>query len=336
MGRGPSGGRTLHRQWLMLRCVPRAPARISVRELARRLDADGFEVSDRTIQRDLHELSTWLPLVADERGKPFGWSFASDSMTLALPALSNHEALAFVTLDRLGSNYLPSTVLTGLAGHFRFARQQLAESMTGRWLDKIRVIDPTMRLRLPRVVPGVYRVLTDALLADRRVWIRYRSRGARAASDYLLSPLALVHRGPVAYVIGTLFDYKDPRLFAMHRIERAEPDEGKVRRPPQFDLGAFLVAGRMDFGEGKPITFAAVFDDTVAEHLLETPLSTDQRTSVAADGRIRVSATVADTPQLRWWLLGFGANVEVLSPAELRAEIEAEARAMVLHYRKGR
>jgi predicted DNA-binding transcriptional regulator YafY len=35
---------------------------------------------------------------------------------------------------------------------------------------------------------------------------------------------------------------------------------------------------------------------------------------------VRLSATVADTAELRWWLLGFGEGVEVIGPKSLRNE----------------
>ena len=35
-----------------------------------------------------------------------------------------------------------------------------------------------------------------------------------------------------------------------------------------------------------------------------------------------VIATIPNTPQLLWWLLGFGAGVEVISPLSLRESIK--------------
>jgi predicted DNA-binding transcriptional regulator YafY len=40
-----------------------------------------------------------------------------------------------------------------------------------------------------------------------------------------------------------------------------------------------------------------------------------------------------NTEQLRWWLLGFGGKVEVLSPEGLRADIAKVAEEMVNRYR---
>jgi predicted DNA-binding transcriptional regulator YafY len=60
------------------------------------------------------------------------------------------------------------------------------------------------------------------------------------------------------------------------------------------------------------------FTPEAATHLTETPVSEDQKLGDDAEGRVRLRATVADTPQLRWWLLGFGDAVEVVGPAALR------------------
>ena len=70
----------------------------------------------------------------------------------------------------------------------------------------------------------------------------------------------------------------------------------------------------------------------VAEHLAERRLSGGQRIARQADGRALVEASVADTQELRWWLLGFGSAVEVLSPPSLRDEFAAQARAMQTMY----
>jgi predicted DNA-binding transcriptional regulator YafY len=48
--------------------------------------------------------------------------------------------------------------------------------------------------------------------------------------------------------------------------------------------------------------------------------------------RVLARATVENTAELRWWLLGFGELVEVLAPADLRDEFRMRATAMVALY----
>jgi len=58
----------------------------------------------------------------------------------------------------------------------------------------------------------------------------------------------------------------------------------------------------------------------------------DQQLTDLGDGTVLVEATVADTRQLRWWLLGFGGRVEVLEPQGLREEMKGQAERMMMRY----
>jgi predicted DNA-binding transcriptional regulator YafY len=49
-----------------------------------------------------------------------------------------------------------------------------------------------------------------------------------------------------------------------------------------------------------------------------------------------VEATIRDTQELRWWLLGFGDAVEVLALAHLRKEFTERVAAMNRLYRQER
>jgi predicted DNA-binding transcriptional regulator YafY len=54
-------------------------------------------------------------------------------------------------------------------------------------------------------------------------------------------------------------------------------------------------------------------------------MAADQAVVEENDSNITLSATVADTAQLRWWLLSFGSSVEVIEPASLREEMARNA-----------
>ena len=76
---------------------------------------------------------------------------------------------------------------------------------------------------------------------------------------------------------------------------------------------------------GGSLALRAVFEKDAAVHLMESRLADDHRTTERDDGRVVVEATVPDTAEIRWWLLGFGSAVEVLEPASLREEFRDEA-----------
>jgi predicted DNA-binding transcriptional regulator YafY len=223
------------------------------------------------------------------------------------------------TRSSINSN--PLSVARGHALQARMGRGSAS------WLNKIGVVQPT-----PAIDARVQGVVTDALLDNRRLEVRYRRKSEREARRYVLNPLALIKRGPLAYLLATVGDYDDVLMFALHRFERARIAAEKARRPKGFKLAAYLKDGWAHYGTGKSIRLDARFTAAAADHLQETPLADDQRISDEADGRVRVRATVADTPQLRWWLLGFGDAVTVQAPAELRQWFATTAASMAASY----
>jgi len=51
---------------------------------------------------------------------------------------------------------------------------------------------------------------------------------------------------------------------------------------------------------------------------MECPLSADQTVTEGKNDDILIAATVPDSLELRWWLLSFGDDAEVLEPPKLR------------------
>lgn len=337
MGKNISAADTLLRQWHMLKSLPRHPRRVTTAEFRRNLEIAGYHVTPRTIQRDLIELSTVFPLLADERARPFGWCWQANAAVFDLPNLSAQEALAFAMIEDYLKPLLPHALLGQLQPYFREARKRVTsdgpKSGSGSWLRKIAVVQPTQTLIPPKIDAAVQQAVTDALLHDRRLGVKYRRKGERELRGYVLNPLGLVQRGPVSYLLATVGAHEDPLLFALHRVQRATMLDDPAKPPKGFDLASYLTTtGASHFGAGRTIRLDAVFDAAAAEHLHETPLSEDQTITDLADGRVRVRATVLDTPQLRWWLLGIGEQVEVEGPASLRREFASMTAAMAAHY----
>ena len=229
---------------------------------------------------------------------------------------------------------LPHATLAQLAPYFRMAGQRLNTLPKGSsyqaWTNKIRVVQPTQPLLPPRIDAKVQQMVSDALLFDRQMVIRYQKRGEDKLREYIAHPLALVQRGAITYLVATLFDYADALLLAMHRITSADILDERVRRPKDFDVDRYIAKGALGFGDGKSVKLEAIFYEPAAEHLYETPLSGDQDITPVDDTHVRVTATVANTPQLEWWLMGFGDAVEVVKPVLLREGVREMVQNMAV------
>jgi predicted DNA-binding transcriptional regulator YafY len=332
----PSNHETLLRQWQMLRWIPRYPGKITATQIKGKLDAEDFVVTKRTVERDLNDLSLAFPLCVDDRSRPHGWSWQKDAPAFDLPGLGNNEALTMMMVEQHLTTLLPAATLDVLAPNFKAARQHLTAIPKSRhirsWLNKVRTVPPSQPLLSPKIKPEVQHAVSEALLADLQLEISYRRRGETKPVDYRIHPLALIQRGGIIYLYVRIFNYEDTRMLVMHRIESAMLLDESTEYPEGFNIDDEVNKGRFGFGEGNMLQLQAIFSPESGEHLYETSLSKDQKIEEQSDGSLKITATVADTAQLRWWLLALGAGVEVIEPISLREEIAGIARSMMAKY----
>lgn len=337
---------TLLRQWEMMRMltVARSAREVEGRwdkasEIAGRLNDAGYEVSIRTVQRDLKELSEIFPIdLNDKNANDYGWRWRKGH-NLNIAGMSVSEALAIRLVEMHMKQVLPTALVDGLRGVFDLAEAKLrqvekeCDNRAGEWLDKIRIIQPTQPLLAPSVNQDVQTVIYQALLENRQIAAHYQSMESGQTKEVLLHPLGLIMRGATSYLVASAWQYTNARLYALHRFSHADMLDDPVNPPTGFRLDQAIAAGMADFAnQGEPIQLEMRCDEWVSAYLAETPLALDQTHEKEADGRIRIAATVNDTWQLRWWLLGQGSGIEVCNPPSLREEIKSRLREAIDRY----
>lgn len=327
---------TLLRQWQMLRMIPRYPQKITARDLHEKLRAEQFDVTKRTVERDLLSLSAMFPLVLDDRDRPYGWSWSKDAPVFNLPGLSHTEALTLAMVEQHLNALLPPSTLQQLQPYFNAAKQHLSNipqsERTRSWLNKVRTVPPSQPLLPPNVKPAVQQTVFTALLADCQLEIKYLKRGQEKPVEYRIHPIAAIQRGQITYLYCRVFDYEDLRTLVLHRIQAATMLDDKTNVPAGFSIDEVINSGKFGFRAGGLITLEAIFYHGVGDHLFETPIIRKQTLTELENGVLKLVATVPDTLQLRWWILGLGDGVEVIQPEELRNQIAATIEKMHARY----
>jgi predicted DNA-binding transcriptional regulator YafY len=328
---------TLRRRLRLLQFIPRKHGRISTRELTDKLNEEGFVINQRSVQRDLKDLATIFPHLESDRSPDIpGWRWREDTPLLELPTLDPAMALTF----KLAANYLeallPPDVVRVLDPYFERADQRLQGDVNPgyvNWSDKVKIVPRNQPLQPAHLNKGIITTLYQALFESRQVAGHYRNRQGEEA-EHRFHPLGLVFRESVIYLVATVEDYQDPRHFALHRFTECKLLDQPSQRPEGFDLQAYIDGGSFQYlrQPEAQIQLRLRFDGETGRHLQETPLSQDQQIQELADQRLEITATVLDTLQLRWWLLGFGNQVEVIDPPELREEFRGIANALQQRY----
>ena len=324
-------GDTTLRQLKLLELLPRQPFKKSTQSLKENLSEIGFEVSKRTIQRDLKNLSSILPIISDERDKPYGWSWHKDSAGLN-PSMDPIEALTFSLAQEYLEPIMPSKSFKRMNIFFERANSVLKEmdkSSIKRWRDNVRVVPQWQSLIPPDINEEVEAQIYDALLKGNQLDVQYLKRGNRKPEKRIVNPLGIVLQGVIHRLICTMDDSDNPRPLPSHRFKTAWPHGQNINKLTKFDIDKLVEDQNIGYLiSTKPINLEALFQPMAGFHLTETPISLDQRLTKTKEGNYLLKVKLPDTSQLRWWLLGFGDQVEILKPYQLRQEFKEKFKSL--------
>src|SRR5690606_8398981 len=318
----------------MLRLIPRAPHRISTTELHRKLTDLGYQITERSLQRNLADASLTFPIQSDEDSKPYHWWYPAN-FVLDMPALSPSIALAFALLHQHGEQLLPNGVRQHLEPWFRSADEvlKLQSSTMANWRQQIRAVSDGMALLPPKVDDALQSQIQEAVMRRRRFTALSKGRRDPEPRTYRANPPAPVARHQVLSLVATLWDYEDPIQLALHRFVEVELLDEEACAPDGFDLDEYISSGA--FGllrSAEQIPLKLKISKRRGIHLLETPLSLDQQVVAEDEEYLTLRATVPDTAQLEWWLMSFGAQAEVLEPVALREKLARIVHSMTKVY----
>lgn len=324
---------TLFRYLTMLQLIPRYPGRIATPVLQEKLRERGFQIDNRSLQRDLRDkIALHFPLGCDDSQKPYRWYFDRD-FHCNLPALDVPSALTLVLAEEYLKGLLPPVVVGQLTPQFTDARHLLDDLQSNglsQWAKRVRAIPNGKALIPAPLEESTWQAVTQALLEQKALDVKYLSRSTEEEKAFTLHPQGLVSRHSVTYLLATVNDYTDIRQFALHRIREPRISDRPWREVEDFDLDGYIRSGAFGYLQGnEDVTLVANVAPQVAWLLDETPLSAQQTLTPLSDSDWqRLEARVPDDQQTLWWLMGMGANVEVLEPLQWREEIFATSRVI--------
>lgn len=293
-----------------------------------------FEVSVRTIYRDIDQLSASGVPVYAERGRAGGFALL-DGYRTKLTGMTVAESDALV-LAGAGSAARDLGVGLELAA----AKLKLLASLppdSGVSADRV-----ARRFHLD--TDGWYRrsrpleILPDlagAIWRDRRVHIAYDSWKGPVSRD--LDPLGLVLKAGLWYLVAAAEG--KPRTYRVSSITALTVLETPSRRPVKFDLEQYWNAWRADFEARLRSERATVRLTSEGVRLLRI-ISPAAAEAVDDNGRAEGGRLVADIPiesiaDATGQMLHLGAEVEVLGPQALREAMAAAARDIAALYGDG-
>lgn len=297
-----------------------------------------FEVSVRTIHRDVDQLSAaGIPVYAD-RGRNGGFRLR-DGFRTTLTGLTQQEAEAlFLTglpgpAEQLGlAGILSSTrlkLMAALPVHLQYGAEKIAKRFH---------LDPAGWFKGTDLLPSL-RVVATAVWGDRLLKLRYPSSNGGSPTVRTLAPLGLVLKGGVWYLVA--LSGTSIRTFRAARIYDAELCSQTFDRPKGFDLAAHWEMAARDYEASVYREQADVrlsprgleLLELLGPHVVAAAAKTSRKLDRAGWARCKIP--IESLAYGVRELMRLGADVNVIGPPALRARMAATAARIVSIHANG-
>ncbi len=273
--------------------------------------AEKFEVSVRTIYRDIDVLSgAGIPIYA-EAGRNGGIHLLSD-FVLDKAVLSEEEKQEILTALQsinIAKNVNDSQTLQKLSALFQIDSENWLEVDFSRWGNRTSDNEK-------------FELLKSAVIRCKNVRIHY-ANSYGVISERIVQPLKLVYKAHAWYLKAFCTEKQDWRIFKLNRILDLEVLSGSFRRRD--------FPGLIETSEGDYPEIMLHFTKEMAYRVYDEFDKTQIQQAEAGD--LIVSARMPQDAWLIGFLLSFGTQVDILSPNYLK-EIVAEQAKLIYEKNK--
>lgn len=295
--------------------------------------ADEYEVSERTIRRDIEWLRDFhdAPIEFDRRHN----GYVLTDPTYRLPALtmSEGELLAITIGEQVLGAYRNSPWYRPVERAFARIESLLPERVTvsAELLSrKVSAITPPVS----EIAPEIWEGVMEATRLSHAATIGYYRVGTGEVARRIVHPYRLVAHDGSWYLIGWSETHEAVRVFSLARIrtvrvlDRPFTVPGEFRQEDYIDP-EFGVYNRSAQG---PRDIRIRFSPAVAHLATERRWHSSQNLERTDDGGVELTFTTNQTDQVLYRVMSFGPEAEILEPAELRSRARDWAIRMAARY----
>lgn len=314
----------LFARWIAIIMAVQAKPGIRAVELAEK-----FEVSKRTIYRDIDGLSAVTPITSEGHGK--GFRFIGKFMMYP-PDLNDEESVALSMIP-----FVVDTDKLPRAFHSAFDKIMAAHkgeknksiNLIDRITERIQMGKPAYRPQSPNFLP----VIIQAMLECRTLHTTYHTQYRNSTTVRQIDPYFLVPREQRFYLIGYCRKEERVRIFRVSRFLDAKMTEQTFDKG-DFDIHRFLKDTWSIHRGDRKTTFKVKFSAAVARYVKEEELFVQPAMTDTADGGLMFRVTVNNEDEFIRWLLQYGPDAEVLSPRSAREAMKEKLKRWTELYAK--
>ena len=203
--------------------------------------------------------------------------------------------------------------------------------------QRLNLGEAASRLRFPAIAARpageAFNTVASATLQRRKLWIEYHARSTDERSERTVSPQRITHYRE-AWYLDAWDEKRDAlRSFSIDRIVKASVLEERAVDVPEAQLDEHYASAYGIFG-GKADKVAVLrFTPESAKWVSDETWHPSQQGRRLDDGAYELSIPYRDPRELVMDVMRHGADVEVVAPAALRAEVGRQLERAAAAYR---
>jgi proteasome accessory factor B len=274
--------------------------------------ADEWEMSRKTIQRDLDYMRYQLDAPVEYSAKHRGYFYTEEQYKLPAMEIKESDLFGIYLADKLLVQYKGTPIYASLCSVFAKIEHSLPDKISvGSAGDqaKFSVFPPYSTT----IDPDVWETVIGALRLSHQVEIKYKTPG-REFMTRALDPYHGVRFEGDWYIVGKCHLRDEIRTFSLARILTAKKTGENFRIPTDFD---FKKLSGSHFGvhwSDSEIEVKIRFDKRVADYISERKWHPNQKIVECETGDVILSLTVNHLLELKRWVLSWGGDAQVLEP----------------------
>lgn len=290
-----------------------------------------FEVSYKTVQRDLDFMRDQMSLPIDYDGNHRGFYYSKPVSSFPHVTMSQGELVALLVAQKSLEQYRGTAFEKPLQSAFEkmtsnleeegfFSIQELGEAVSfrpvGLAIQELRVFD----------------ILAKAVLEQVTVEFDYHKLNSPKPERRRVEPYHLGCIDNQWYLIGHDLVRGKRRTFAITRLSAPKLLKQKFKRPADFSMESMMDGSFSAFETSKPSRVVIRLDPFATRLAAERIWHKSQKIKPLAGGGSEMTLEVGLAPDLENWILGWGNHAKVLEPHTLCERIASIARSMALQY----
>lgn len=291
------------------------------------------ETSEKTVLEDIEYMKSERGAPLEYSAKCRGWYYTSETYELPRLEITEGELVALFLADQLLRQH------QGLPYEAELTRavQKLIDMLPDEVSIQPQTVAHTHSFRTSVVSlrdVEIFRQLADAALKRRQLQITYYTASRDSESSRIVDPVHLTCVDGEWYLVGYCHTRRDRRMFSPGRIRKLATTGQTFAPHDDFQIGDFLgETFRLIREDSQPLQQIRLrFAPSAAKYIREKIWHASQQLLLCPDGGVELSLSLRSMIEIRRWILSWGAECEVLEPANLRADISQEARGMASRY----